>query len=365
MQTRYLAPILAAAALAGCGEDRLIETPPDPYRTDSLCQLPASSIDILFVIDNSRSMVEEQQALAENFDRFLSLVDPDPLATGEEGEVDYRIAVTTTDALVGKGELVGDPPVIRAGAGYSPLDALRRNVQVGTEGRALEQGLEAALLAIHKAADLTEGGERAFVRERAYLYVIVVSDEEDSSPGEVRHYVRALEQAKGIGNDGAVVISAIAGPAPDGCESPAGQATPGLRYDEIARTTGGVVGNICTADWQGTLRELAVTGLGLRKRFQLFLPPADYTKDGTVDIHDINSVVVRYPCDTPDLQSYLGECAEVRDECAEGGDVVCVPFFGHPDGYVYDAPEKMLDFHGRAVPGPGACVEASYLARDL
>jgi hypothetical protein len=361
MLRRHFVPLLSALALAACGEDKLTEVPPDQLHTDSLCQLPASSIDILFVVDNSRSMVEEQQALADNFDRFLSLVDPDPATSGEEGEVDYRIAVTTTDALSGRGQLVGTPVVIRPGAGYSPLEAFRRNVKVGTEGRALEQGLEASLLALQNF----DGGSTEFLRADAYLYVIVVSDEEDSSPGEVRYYVRALEQVKGIGNDKAVVVSAIAGPAPDGCESPAGKATPGLRYDEIARTTGGVVGDICTADWQGTLRELAVTGLGLKKRFQLTLPPDDYTQDGTLDVNDLGSVIVRYPCDTPDLQAYLTECAEVQDTCADGGDVVCVPYLGHPDGYVYDAAEKMLDFHGGAVPGPGGCVEVSYQPRDL
>jgi hypothetical protein len=352
--------VAVAVALAACGEDRLIKTPEDEYWVDSLCQLPVSSIDILFVIDNSRSMVEEQRALADNFDRFLSLVDPDPNTAGEEGEVDYRIAVTTTDALVGRGALVGDPQVIRPGAGYSPLEAFRKNVEVGTKGRALEQGLEAALLAVEGAR-----GSGEFVRDRAYLYVIVVSDEEDFSPGDVRYYIRALEQAKGIGNDRAVVVSAIAGPAPDGCESPAGRATPGLRYDQAARATGGVVGSICTEDWQETLRQLAVNGLGLRKRFQLTLPPADYTQNGSVDAYDLIDVVVRYPCGTRDLETYLGECGEVQDTCAEGGDVVCVPYLGHPDGYVYDAIEKMLDFHGAAVPGPGGCVEVTYEPRDL
>ena len=360
MPPRLVVLLAVAVALAACGDDRLTKVPDEPFRVDSLCQLPVSSVDILFVVDNSRSMVEEQKALADNFDRFLSLVDPDPAAAGEEGEVDYRIAVTTTDALAGRGALVGDPRVIRPGAGYSPLEAFRKNVEVGTKGRALEQGLEAALLAVEGAR-----GTGEFLRDRAYLYVIVVSDEEDFSPGDVRYYIRALEQAKGIGNDRAVVVSAIAGPAPDGCESPAGRATPGHRYDQAARATGGVVGSICTEDWQETLRQLAVNGLGLRKRFQLTLPPADYTQNGTGDAYDLVNVVVRYPCDTPDLTTYLAECAEVQDACADGGEMVCIPYLGHPDGYVYDAVEKMLDFHGGAVPGPGGCVEVSYEARDL
>ena len=49
-------------------------------------------VDILFVIDNSGSMAEEQATLARNFERFVAAL--------EETEVDanYRIGITTTDA---------------------------------------------------------------------------------------------------------------------------------------------------------------------------------------------------------------------------------------------------------------------------
>ena len=49
-------------------------------------------VDILFVIDNSGSMAEEQATLARNFERFISTLETDNV------EANYRIAVTTTDA---------------------------------------------------------------------------------------------------------------------------------------------------------------------------------------------------------------------------------------------------------------------------
>jgi hypothetical protein len=49
-------------------------------------------IDILFVIDDSASMAEEQAHLAANFHAFIDVLE-DP-----EVEADYRIAVTTTDS---------------------------------------------------------------------------------------------------------------------------------------------------------------------------------------------------------------------------------------------------------------------------
>jgi len=48
-------------------------------------------VDILFVIDNSGSMGEEQRNLSENFGNFLSVLEADDVAAN------YRIGITTTD----------------------------------------------------------------------------------------------------------------------------------------------------------------------------------------------------------------------------------------------------------------------------
>ena len=354
-------PFALAVAACDCGGTPLVTVPEPEPRLDELCQLTASSIDILFVVDNSRSMVEEQEALAANFERFLELVDPDPSRGGERGEVDYRIAVTTTDALGDAGTLVGQPLVIRPNGGYDPLAAFQDNVKVGAGGGALEQGLHAAELAIEKARGLRdpESGEQLFLRDGAYLYVIVVTDEEDGSFGEVRYFQRYFEQAKGIGNENAVAVSAIAGPVRTPCDG----ATPGTRYQAVADATGGVIGDICTEDWQATLRDLAVSGLGLRRRFQLEVPPKDYDESGDISEPDIK-VEVRYPCDTPRLEEYLAGCVATDDTCADDGFVRCTPFYDHPDGWLFDPAENALAFDGLAVPGPGACVEATYFERD-
>ena len=48
-------------------------------------------VDILFIIDNSGSMGEEQAILANNFNRFIEILE------AEDVEANYRIGVTTTD----------------------------------------------------------------------------------------------------------------------------------------------------------------------------------------------------------------------------------------------------------------------------
>jgi hypothetical protein len=82
-----------AAGLVAC-----IEHPLKPVEYDSegvgSGNLPLSlnrDVDILFVIDNSGSMAEEQATLARNFEKFIEVLERDTV------DANYRIAITTTD----------------------------------------------------------------------------------------------------------------------------------------------------------------------------------------------------------------------------------------------------------------------------
>ena len=368
MPRMFLASLLAVA-LAACGDPPLIDRPEEEPIRESFQQLKASSIDVLFVIDNSRSMREEQEALATNFARFLQYLDPDPARPDESGQVDYRIAVTTTDASRSGGRLVRAraepaPAILQPGAGYDPLDVMQRTIANIQEGGALEAGFEAALLAAERAAQEKDGaGRPMFLRENAYLYVVIVSDEEDASFGEVRYYHRRFETLKGRGNENAVAISAIAGPVPNGCET----ADAGFRYAELARLTGGVHGNVCTDDWGATLEQLAVTGIGLQKRFQLREAPCDLDVPEGIGPEDFLSVAIHYPCSIEDDAPQLAEkvCASVERRCGgDRGSVICVPWFADSDGWIFDERQNALVFEGDAVPGPGSTLEVEYFPRD-
>ncbi len=370
MSRLYFASLSLLLLTAACGEDVLLDRPPPKPLVDRFEQRKASSIDILFVIDNSRTMQEEREAVAANIGTFVGYLDPDPSRVGESGHVDYRIAVATTDATRSNGALVrgtkpGAPLVIAPGAGYDPVAAFQDTISAIKEGGALEQGFEAALLALENAGELRDGaGKPMFMREEAYLYVIVVSDEEDSSFGEVRYYHRAFESLKGTGNENTVAVSASAGPVPDGCAT----AEAGQRYEEIARLTGGVLGNICTEDWGATLQELAVTGIGLRKRFQLKVPPRDLDGEPTIGWEDVK-VRVQYPCAYEDTDPLLAPeiCQPPLERSCSGGgagQVTCYPFYRTTHGWSFDARENSIVFDGDAVPGPGSTVEVEYRPRD-
>ncbi|HWB78247.1 MAG TPA: VWA domain-containing protein [Nannocystaceae bacterium] len=85
--------VLAAPTLLACLDHPLkpVEYELTSETVDTIQLTVNKDVDILFVIDNSGSMGEEQARVAENFPAFISVLE-------EKGvEANYRIGVTTTD----------------------------------------------------------------------------------------------------------------------------------------------------------------------------------------------------------------------------------------------------------------------------
>lgn len=84
---------LALPALAACLEHPLkqVEYEKTSVDDDNIALTVNKDVDILFVIDNSGSMAEEQATLAANFPSFISVLEADNV------KANYRIGVTTTD----------------------------------------------------------------------------------------------------------------------------------------------------------------------------------------------------------------------------------------------------------------------------
>lgn len=212
-------------------------------------ELTPTPADILFVVDNSASMKDEQELLARNFDRFIQAV---------AGDFDLRLAVVTTDLVTDGpdgGERDGDyfpdfannfpnqlvintaptcaaiTPEIPHGCFRGPnpdtrvvtsdmprdqqVATFRTNVVVGECGAGLEQGLAAAVKALQRA----EAGtcNQGFLRSNANLVVIFVSDEDDQSDGAISAWVDALGTLKSFGSIRVGVIAGVDGNAAANC----------------------------------------------------------------------------------------------------------------------------------------------------
>ncbi len=334
---------LAVVSACQCQDPTLGRTLPPGAHIDTFQQAKVSKLDLLWVVDNSKSMIEEQQNLAKNLLSFFRYL--------QEDDVDYHIVVTTTDDLSMHGQLVGRPALLTPSTSNVLAD-FQSNVQVGINGSALEQGLAAA-------SDALNANPQGFLRDDAYLMLIFVSDEDDHSFGELRYYWRVFEQLKGIGNQAKVEMGAIIGPPsnpdtgdPGGCESANGKAAAGDRYAALIDQVGGVWGSICDASFDTTLEKLGAAAVGLKRKFLLSDTPDPSTLQ----------VFVHYPC--TGRPSKLGTCETVKDTCQDANpnnrDYLCTPPKGAPDGWTYEAASNAIFFQGDSVPGLKATVEVVY-----
>jgi hypothetical protein len=199
---RYSFVLLLCVSAAGCPDRGLGELSPVQGRveTKDIPANPRRDIDILFLIDNSGSMKEEQDSLRANFPKFMGV-----LETLDGGMPNVHIGVATSDlgqsandggvgtgafgGCSGKGEdgalhtstMVNGRFIVdsnnHATKNYSGTlgEAFASLADVGTAGCGLEQHLRATERALSNPANV------GFVRPEAYLGVIVIGDEDDCS----------------------------------------------------------------------------------------------------------------------------------------------------------------------------------------
>lgn len=289
-------------------------------------------VDVLFVVDASTSMRDEQAALGANFQAFIQFAEAQGL--------DYQIGVTTTDEGRDGGRLVSAQPGTTHGATADGPEAFRivsptsepspdtvfaANVSLalsGDEG-SRESGLLAAVRALSSANQL--GRNAGFLRPDAILSVIVVSDEPDQSPGPVDGYVDALMAVKGFGYTYQFSASAIAAPFPPGrCSGYGGVATSGGRYLRLAERTGGVFQSICSADWFRA-QDLSTQAFGFKYRIHLSRQPV-----------------------TDSIELFVNGAAVPKQ--SPGGTV----------NWTYDHRTNSVSFVPYSIPEPGASIRVEY-----
>ena len=165
-----------------------------------------AKMDIVFVVDNSASMDDEQANLAANFPKFYDVLQN--YQTDSGALLDYRIAVTTTgtraratlDPASGPIPIpIPIPPIpqnqdgdngeFRQECGMSRRWLERDDpdvegtfacvARVGTGGPSIEMQLYATKLAFSEQID--NGNNAGFLRDDALLAFVILSDEDDCS----------------------------------------------------------------------------------------------------------------------------------------------------------------------------------------
>lgn len=247
--------------------------------SDVFYQTAADAVDILLVVDNSHSMGPYQERFGASFDSFLVFFG--------EAQVDYRIGVTTTDTFHEGAGAIGAERV--SPTTEDAATVFQRIVNVGTTGSGTEMGMEAARRALEADGD-------GFLRPDAYLSVIVVSDEEDSSPLSVNEYVTRFRALKPRDRD-AFRFSAATVFDRAACVPVTDEGTPGSRYVLAATASGGASEDLCAEDFTSVLTRLSLNTSRLRDTFVL----SDEPKASSLRL-EIDEEVVGCEGDTWSLQ---------------------------------------------------------------
>lgn len=174
-----------------------------------------NKMDLVFVVDDSGSMSEEQGNLAQNFPMFATVLQN--YVNGDGEHIDFRIAITTT----GKDET----QVINLGSPFPPMTTVEHGpngafikscnvaqgwldnntpnlgtvlacrANVGTGGASVEMPL---LMAKNALSDrVTDGKNAGFLRDDALLGIVMITDEDDSSSSESMWTVDAMNPSSG------------------------------------------------------------------------------------------------------------------------------------------------------------------------
>ncbi|MCB9662474.1 MAG: hypothetical protein H6732_00015 [Alphaproteobacteria bacterium] len=220
---------------------------------DSATVSPPTVVDVLFVVDDSCSMTEEQARLATAFSSFLDEL--------QGSTVDWHVAVVSTDMdnRQKQGKL------IRA-SGISVVDATTPDpqtvftllVSLGASGSFTERGLQASQRAIEQPTPVLQTANAGFLRPDADLHVVFVSDEDDqSAPGTTRPQWLSVMRSRSQATARPAMAWGLVGPVPLGCAVGSTEAAPAGVYQAAVQELGGQVWSVCDQDFGPHLRALA------------------------------------------------------------------------------------------------------------
>lgn len=257
--------------------------------TDVFNVSPATrSVDILFVIDNSGSMKEEQENLARSFNLFIQDMqsndldfqigiisnDPSrpssstPLGSVAWTDTDFSGAYEGIDNM-GAGSLLSSRGTPRVLTRDTPdlISKFKSNVDIGIGAIGYEMGIQSLIYAFSPELSGVGKWNAPLFRDDALLSIVIVSDEDETRRyGEYNQYLRdypSEKSARLLSFDNAAMelkknrrgllrVDAIVSDPTNQCSS---AKKDGVTYSEFARAYGGSVFDICD-DFSGVLSAL-------------------------------------------------------------------------------------------------------------
>jgi hypothetical protein len=277
--------VIVAALVASCGNENNFgdeqeewpnsQVPPiaEVERTDVLVQVTTPMVDILWMVDNSGSMGDEQSDLAENFPYFMNFF----LGSG----LDYHVAVVSSDLETNRGYRGGQGTlVVKAGIMViepttpDPIPLFQQMATVGTNG-GNECGLGSIYVALEEKRDTANVG---FYRDEASIATIVISDEPDYTSArditqpEFVNWYEGLKDESDMRSFSAIIDPRL-----------------GSRYKLSAEQIGGIVWDLKDGNWPEVLERLGLQAAGFKREYFLSQLPVEDTIE--VSIENVDGVI--------------------------------------------------------------------------
>jgi hypothetical protein len=245
----YVAKVIAYDKLGNSVEAKHpFEIVPAAYNIsqDMIVKQNKNMVDILFVVDNSKSMLQYQQRLAAQTQNMVS--------TLNSLKMDYRVAVTTTtmskDSVTYPmtRKIMGIPTYLTS----SNINLLQDRIIVGESGSDLERGLDSMTLVTSKSYLSSIGSD--FIRDDALLAVIFMSDERDQSSefGDPNSsdFINLLNGRKPNFESGAKawLVNYIGILTNQSCDILGGNVSIGTQFINLVTASRGVKSSICDVD---------------------------------------------------------------------------------------------------------------------
>jgi hypothetical protein len=210
-------------------------------REDVTTQVANKALDVLVVVDNSGSMVEEQKNLSTKLAPLIEKV----------ADADWQIGIVTTDPRDGcLQELVkkSDP---NAASKFE-----KAIVNAGINGSGNEQGIYQAVRALNDGCTRTR-----WLREQSTVAVLIVADEDNCSDGnDCRGQAHAsadylLDHLRSIRQVGVTArVYGIFWHPNDVCSTGYNRAN---IYNRAVEQASGTYGSICSSDYTPTLQKIS------------------------------------------------------------------------------------------------------------
>ncbi|HET9237559.1 MAG TPA: hypothetical protein VFO10_09930, partial [Oligoflexus sp.] len=236
-------------------------------------------VDILVVIDNSGSMDKEQENLSTKMDALLASIK----------DANWQISVINTNTVINGNTLNdghNDPAtegqetcistLIKKGD-VNAADEFSKAIKAGTSGSGFEQGIRQAVVGLRCPG-------KNVVRAGSTLAVLIVSDEDNCSQdggdcgntkwAKETYLIDYVEKTLGrtVGKNAG--FYGIIAPSKDLCRTALNAGTQYIRLFNYKSTPGLNYGNICDANYAGTLNRISDSiALQLDNTFSLSAKP--------------------------------------------------------------------------------------------